>query len=564
MSKEKPVIQKLKAFFSWLDDNILLILVGFLTVFIPLYPKIPFAELIPGYLVRVRLDDLFITGAMVIWFIQLLRRKATLKTPLTFLIILYIFIGLASSLSAIYWTQSVPQTWVHIAKLFLHWFRRIQYFSLFFLAYSAIKTKKHLQIFLAVFLISLAAVSLYGFGQKYLYWPVYSTMNREFSKGIKLYLSEHARVQSTFGGPYDFAAYLVLTLPLSVTLFLFSKKRFFKILSGLAFLLGLWGLMMTSSRSSFLAYMTALIFLFFFFVRKRGLKWTIPRHTIILILSFSFMLLFGDMTERFLQIFKGSSNYEVVSNVIQTMTDAVQQPIISRPANSEPAPTATPKPIVSTDIIIPSDTQPSTVRPDLPADVFTDVPDKVTRTTPEGYEVVVEIPRVFSSTAHLLGLSAAIRLDTLWPLAIKGFMRNPLLGSGYSTLTKFEWGQFTEAESTDNDFLRTLGETGALGFLTFYGVFVLILIILWKAVRSSKDEMLWILTAVLTASTLGLFINALYIDVFVASKLIESYWIFAGVVVAYSVIVQKTMPKPVVASVAVKSQTEKKKKEQKK
>ena len=41
-------------------------------------------------------------------------------------------------------------------------------------------------------------------------------MNREFSKGMRLYLSEYARVQSTFAGHYDLGAYLVVVLPLAL------------------------------------------------------------------------------------------------------------------------------------------------------------------------------------------------------------------------------------------------------------------------------------------------------------------------------------------------------------
>src|SRR3989337_1530554 len=83
-------------------------------------------------------------------------------------------------------------------------------------------------------------------------------------------------------------------------------------------------------------------------------------------------------------------------------------------------------------------------------------------------------PRRYSQTAVQYDLSTGIRLDYTWPQAIKGFVRNPLLGSGYSTLTKRNIEDFTEAESTDNDFLRALGETGLLGFLTFFGTIAFI------------------------------------------------------------------------------------------
>src|SRR5690606_18678152 len=129
------------------------------------------------------------------------------------------------------------------------------------------------------------------------------------------------------------------------------------------------------------------------------------------------------------------------------------------------------------------------------------------------------------------GLSLCIRLETLWPRAIEGFKRNPLLGSGYATLTKETVEQFTEAESTDNNFLRTLGETGALGFITFYGVVVLTL---WYAFRHLRDNdtLARALCVGYIGGSIGLLINALYIDVYAASKVAMTYWGLAGIVVA--------------------------------
>jgi O-antigen ligase len=133
-----------------------------------------------------------------------------------------------------------------------------------------------------------------------------------------------------------------------------------------------------------------------------------------------------------------------------------------------------------------------------------------------------------------LGLSAAIRLDTLWPFAIHGFLRDPLFGSGYATLTKYTNDEFTEAESTDNDFLRTLGETGLFGFITFYGTMVVGVVYLWKMYKKTQDQWLYLFAVLLTAITVGLMVNAVYIDVFVSSKVIETYWMFVGVLLAYA------------------------------
>ena len=560
MTKKSVPTPRLHALWQWLDDKkVLFALTAFLFAFIPLYPKLPLADLITGYIVRLRLEDLIIGIAGVVWFIQLIRKKISLKTPLTIIITLYLLVGLASSYSAVFvlytvpvpinmkpsiikmiTTQTLPLELFHVAKLLLHYFRRVEYFALFFIAYAAIKEKQQVKKLIAIFSISALLVAVYGFGQKYLYWPVYSTMNREFSKGLRLYLTEHARVQSTFGGHYDFAAYLVMVLPLVLSLFFYFKNRNAKILLAVTYLLSLWGLMMTSSRSSFLAYVAAITIVLVLFAFRKGLIWFLTRAAVVYGCTAVFFYMFGDLSQRFSQIFNGSGALDTFQATVDDIKTKAQQPFIEPPKNgisiddvtkaaAEAEKMAAKKPVIDQ-----SDTQPTPVEP-LPPDVFVDVPAEViTTTSPTGEEIKVEIPRVFSENAHRLGLSAAIRLDTLWPFAIRGFLRNPWLGSGYSTLTKYTNLEFTEAESTDNDFLRTLGETGALGFIMFYGVMVVALVSTWKAVRKTDDAYLSVLAIAFTAATVGLLINAVYIDVFISSKVIQVYWIFTALVLAYA------------------------------
>jgi len=547
MKPEKGLISKFKKTFQWLDENVLFALAVFLMVFIPLFPKIPLADLIQGYIVRLRIEDLLIAVAAGIWFIQVIRRKVSLRTPLTWIISAYLVVGLLSSLSAMFYVKSLPLTAVHVTKLFLHYFRRIEYFSVFFIFYSAVKNKKRAIILFAVFLISTLLVSLYGFGQKYFYWPVYSTMNREFSKGLRLYLTEHARVQSTFGGHYDFAAFLVIGLPILVALAGYVKNKWLKVFMWFIYLWGLWGLMMTSSRSSFLAYIAAVTVVLIYLMRK-NLLLGIARLFIVYFISFSFMFMFGDLSERFSQIFQGNESYQSFLNTVNDMKDKSTQPLVAPPSNAisiddvvKAAEEAQKREEAKTSVVGKSDTQPVIVKPgeeaptqSLPPDVFENIPNQVIATkSAEGKDIVVVIPRIFSENAHRFGLSAAIRMDTLWPFAIKGFLRNPLLGSGYSTLTKYSWAEFTEAESTDNDFLRTLGETGLLGFITFYGVMVVALIYLHSRAAKTKSEEFYAIYWVALAVTVGLAMNAMYIDVFISSKVIETYWALLGTAIAY-------------------------------
>lgn len=493
------------------------ILASFLLLFIPLYPKIPLLEVIPGYIVRLRLEDLLIAATGILWIVWLIRGKISLKNnPLFRPVVLYLIIGVLSMLSAVFLIKTVPYESLHIGKMVLHFLRRIEYFSLFFIFFSAVRRPKDLKMFTYIFLIAVVGVILYGFGQKYLYWPAFSTMNREFAKGWMLYLTEHSRVLSTFGGHYDLAAYIMMTLTILWSLFfgiknLFAKGGLFIVLAG-----SLWILILTASRTSFLAYLGAVSFVVFLWVFRRSLSWMFSRWFIVLFLSIFVMLSFGDLSERFTKLIKLDQRLGGLKQILlQPATQPPRDKAIFLVNNLDA-------------ITSKSDQPPTTTKPgdNRPVDVLNDIPEPVPVGT-DSSEITFR-PRTYSPNSMIYDLSTAIRLDVLWPRAIEGLKRNPLLGSGYSTLTKSQLTEFTEAESTDNDFLRMLGETGILGTLAFLSILAIAVFTIWKALSGVKDPFFYAISAGVIALTVGLLINAMYIDVFEASKVAYAYWSLLG------------------------------------
>jgi hypothetical protein len=243
------------------------------------------------------------------------------------------------------------------------------------------------------------------------------------------------------------------------------------------------------------------------------------------------MYSFGDdMRERFEQILRAYP--EVFSVYENTQKMAIQQTADLNDYFKKLREGKKPENGVAFDnTLTPTDQLPVSVRP---VDVYVDVPDQVAVIDENDEVTYVEQPRTWSANALKYGLSLAIRLDELWPNAIKGFMRNPLFGSGFATLNKKEFLQFTEAESTDNNFLRTLGETGLLGFVTFYGAVTVLLVILYINQKDSKDQQLKTANLAFIAASIGLLLNASYIDVFASSKVAFTYWALAGAILAYN------------------------------
>lgn len=541
-------MKKIKQYLTILDQQLLLWLAGFLVIFIPLYPKIPLFSPLETYIVRVRLEDLAIAGTVFLWLIQYWRHKVTIHPKLTKLIGLYLLVSFLSVLSGIFITKTIPLIPIHVGKSLLHFCRYFEYFSLFFILYSVVKTKREVVKLLTLLVVTLAGVVIYGWGQRYLYWPVYSTMNREFSKGITLYLTEHARVQSTFAGHYDLGAWLVIILPLVLALAFSAKKKLLKVALHLFHLGGLWLLIESAARSSFIGYVVAVELVVILFASQQARWWKklwyfFSRSLFLSLGVIIVMIYFGDsMIERIVQALEPfpilAQSYHTFeqarTKVFDQTLDKISLslfPQVNKPENG-----------LSTDeavqILVSSDERPVTEKPkNKPSDVYVDVPEYVqvatVSATGENAIVTIAKERDYSANAIKYGLSFAIRLDTLWPQAIKGFTTNPFLGTGYATLNKNVVFLFTEADGSDNNYLRTLGETGGLGFLTFYGIILAGIALAIKAIRKNYEPLLTTLASAYLAGSIGLLLNAAYIDVYASSKVAYTYWAMTGIFLAY-------------------------------
>ena len=120
--------------------------------------------------------------------------------------------------------------------------------------------------------------------------------------------------------------------------------------------------------------------------------------------------------------------------------------------------------------------------------------------------------------------SSSIRLNVEWPRAIRALSKNPLLGTGYSSITL----------ATDNDYLRALGETGVLGFLSFGLIFVNIVVVYLKKlpfIKTYKSLRLVFVVGTITG-LMGTFVNAVFIDIFEASKFAILFWFMIGFTMA--------------------------------
>jgi hypothetical protein len=113
--------------------------------------------------------------------------------------------------------------------------------------------------------------------------------------------------------------------------------------------------------------------------------------------------------------------------------------------------------------------------------------------------------------------STSIRFDVEWPRALRALNKNPLLGTGYASISL----------ATDNDYLRALGETGVLGFAGWMSIFLALGSRLIRGLRRTKG-LEYHYFAGTTGMVLGFLLIATFIDIFEASKNATLFWMYTG------------------------------------
>ncbi len=316
-------------------------------------------------------------------------------------------------------------------------------------------TKKELLFFVACFAAVVVYAFGYGVGQKYFNWPIITTQNEEYSKGIALFYMPGGHLVSTFAGHYDMASVLILITPLLLVFAthpsIFEKGRRGLLISGLLsviILLGMWLVANAASRISIVSYV-GVASLALLLVRRMYL---IPVFAIVV----------------FLVAASSSSLIGRYMNIFDVLIDKVSAADVSTIMTPTPEPTPIPP-----------------------------VEDRSTN----------------------------IRLAVEWPRAIRALTKNSLLGTGYSSITL----------ATDNEYLRSLGEVGIIGSLSFLLCFVLIITELVKRFwRNKTFNTQKLLVASALALLPGVFLNMVFIDILEASKFAIMFWLFLGITLAHA------------------------------
>jgi len=503
-------MNKLSGFLKFLDNNLIKILLSVFIFLVPLWPKLPIRMIDYTY-IAIRLEDIYLTLMSLAFVIQLIRKKIKLNKAYLFIFILFWLAVFASALWAIF----IGKTIVLYHLGLLHALRRVEYMIVFFIASSVIRNKKDFFQLLNFFIFAVFLVAIYGIGQKYLGFPAVQTMNPEYAKGYILYLTPEARISATFAGHYDLASYLILAIPIVLSLFFYFKKNYLYLT---VFILSLIVLIDTSSRISFVAYTLSTLILL---IVIRKYLFTV----FVIILTVGLMFFSKDLGNRFFRTF------QIKRILVNEKTGSVY---VNQNVTTKELPAG------SFYVKLKNQTPEATVAANIETFKKQIIQEQVYEATVSagGKLSENEFNKLMASlSANLRGvntivsdISFATRIQVEWPRAIDAFGKNPILGTGPSSIT----------EATDNDFLRWLGEIGLLG-TTLFMIILLSLIkdVFTKIDRSIKENKL--LAFGFVFGLFALLINATYIDVFEASKVAYTFWTVAGLYIGYCSINKKTV-----------------------
>lgn len=401
-----------------------------------IFPKINIIS-IPGSRTGIRLEDICILIYCIYFYYRHIIKGIKINSKLKKIINSF---GICFIVFLISTILGIVRGNTHFFLSFLHLFRYLEYFILFFAGYDYIKISKNKNdIFLILDLI-LIFHGIYMFLE---------CLNIVEDIGYLINRPGSDRIYTTFSGPYEFSAYLTLLLPL----YLYKTLKEKKWLNVLYILIIFVGVLLSQSRISLLACLTVLALMYLFLYKSPNKK-KITITGIILVTICGIMLLNTSIVTRFKLIDINSS--------ITTFKLAWE----------------------NTDY------------------------DYYKETGNINYS-----DEVLSSTKDM---SYALRVSK-WATLLKEAVKTPLFGLGPSIV----------GEAIDGNYVRLLVETGIIGLISWIS---LIIIILKEAVKFKENK----LSYLIFYGTISLSIIAIFIDIFVSSKIIMLLWFLIGIMYAHS------------------------------
>ncbi|MBM4402396.1 MAG: hypothetical protein FJ044_04085 [Candidatus Cloacimonetes bacterium] len=479
--------KKIAGIFNLAFDRLDLLLLPVLALIL-LLPKFPLFG-VEGTYVNIRLEDFVVAALFGFWGLGVLLKKYDITRVFAWRPILgFLLYGFVITLLGIYVFKTVEVP--HLGLI--HFIRRIEYTLMYFVAGTVLKKEKLRDY--VYFLLTIAAFTIiYGYFQWKDILPGVQTLSQSGKIGTYTDLNF---VISTFAAHYDFGAFLMLMMPITLAAFFSSEaprarpsaalakggKNWVKkgALLFLAFAIW-WMAKLVYARAAYLSLIAATTM---FLVLKKNLFALLPVFEIV---------------QTFDRYFAGRFSKYTYQFSFKVMPQPAQKAQITESASGRP----TPEVIKKIEEIKPT-SMPSSFNQKL--DTWVNLGSEKLR-------------HVFGRINLNLDPSGNIRLQ-VWQDVLAQTYYHFLWGGGYYSI----------GPGADNDYVRAIAEVGVIGLSIFLLILKDFALLMWRNFRKSQDIFLKNFSLAVLCGLAGLLINAVFIDIFEASKIAFLFWFLMGII----------------------------------
>lgn len=458
-----------------------------LLAFILLVPKFQLIS-VGGTYVNIRIEDFLVGIVYLLWLIAIIARRFSLQSVFHIrALLLFLIYGAFITFMGIFAFDTVENPNLGL----LHWLRRVEYFGMYFIAASVLKPER-----IEKYCYGLLGVGvttwIYGIFQYNDILPGVHTLSQSGNLGT---YSEIGYLISTFAAHYDFGAFLILMVMLSVWGY-FSHDAWSKKIGFIVLALAFWWMSrIVYGRAAYLGMLVGLIFVF-------GVKF-----------SGWILLPIYEVFKTFDRYFGGKfSRYSYDLEFSWTKPKPL-------PTGAPPSPTPTPEFVSNLTPRIGEELIPN------PTSRFPNAQRSISKEGATSFldnmvnSLSVKLKSLTGSFDLKLDPSANIRLQE-WQDAIAKVGYHYWWGGGY----------YTAGLGTDNDYLRALVEVGVIGLAVFLLILFDFFKIAWQLFRHVVDSKEKHFYLAFMGFLIGLMVEAIFIDIFEASKIAFLFWFTCGMV----------------------------------
>lgn len=462
--------------------------------FVLVFPKISLIQL-SNFATPVRLEDFLLLVLLALFAFKknfLKNFSRALLSPISILII--------SWLSLMFVSTTYNVVFNHLSVLsFLFVLRFIEYAALFYLGYAVAPSKKFRSVCFNVLIAVGILVSA---------WALLQIMGVAggFGGGFYqyTYIKGTDRAFASFSGPYELAGFLIVLIPITAAMFMVAKNRKSKFFYLAALVAAIMAMGFSGARFPVICAFLAVLSLS---LVRRELKYRLTVGVLALMTLLMPFFVSDTLVLRFQFLagtFEGFRKEEAARQIWQEQE--IQKELLS-PVVEEEETAADKKAAISQEEVEKSLNLAGKVKKRISIFVA-GVEEKrsafVKRIEEKGFLLLEKLKETDPSLRW--------RLGETWPRAIAKVKSNPLLGGGMGSI----------GVGLDGEYATLLGETGLLGLAVFI---ILLKKIITETLKKVRGD---VLAFTLISITIGLAANAIFADIFRASKIAFLFWYLVG------------------------------------